>query len=418
MLLFTATSASTEGATTPQEGAQKGQGAQTSLPVLAQLADSGVTPYFLATADLFGVSDGQRSRGGAATLVKAGADLNLATLVGWQGASLRMGVFLIGGKAPGERESGGLGPLSNIQAAPTARLADVYLKQSFLEDRLTIKIGQMSVDDSFGFAGPAEVLVNPTFGWAAINGYNLPGGGPAYPAPAPGVEIAVKPAAGWTVQVGAYSGSPWHSGHWNRRGAALNFRHGSFVMAEVGHEHSIAGLPGAIKLGAWRSAPSSRDMRLLGWLEEHAVRRTGNAIYAVVEQTVWRGANDAEARVFGRIWRANASRSPSIDLYADGGISLKGVIAGRSDDVIGLGLAYARISRRGAVELAPDHHVALRGSSLIGEASWRLQLHDGVTAQPFVQYFVRPGGGMQDEHRPGRRLRDVAVFGLRAQAGF
>ncbi len=49
------------------------------------------------------------------------------------------------------------------------------------------------------------------------------------------------------------------------------------------------------------------------------------------------------------------------------------------------------------------------------EVSYQAVLGPGVTVQPDFQYVFRPsGGGANPREMDGRRIRNAAVFGLRA----
>ena len=53
-------------------------------------------------------------------------------------------------------------------------------------------------------------------------------------------------------------------------------------------------------------------------------------------------------------------------------------------------------------------------------AVYQYQIRDGWTAQPNLQYIIRPGGGATDPvgPQPGRALRNATVLGLRTTLKF
>ncbi|WP_192285138.1 carbohydrate porin, partial [Methylorubrum zatmanii] len=56
-----------------------------------------------------------------------------------------------------------------------------------------------------------------------------------------------------------------------------------------------------------------------------------------------------------------------------------------------------------------------RSSEALLEVSYQAILGPGVTVQPDFQYVFRPSGGIANPRDPyGRRIRNAAVFGLRA----
>lgn len=400
-----------------------------------RMTASGVTFNLDATADLAAnASGGLRHGKGFAGLVRLGAVFDLERIAGWNGGSLHVGAFLIGGHGLGDRLSGALGPMSNIQAQPSGRLADAYLQQKLLDGKLLVRIGQIAAEGEFASAATTATFINATFDWPALNGEVLPGGGPAYPVPTPGVHVSYNFADVWTVQAGVFNGNPMGRNGQNRHGVTFPLNTGALVIGEVERRHVVGdGLPGVVKFGAWYNSGRFADLRLsanglpLHHVDAavHARQHRGNyAVYGLVDQTLWR-ALDSESSLsaFARFVAAPASRRSHVDFYADTGLAMSGLLPGRPGDVAALGVAYARIShhvRRGDEELAyfRDAPDPAHSSEVLVEASYQAQAAPWLKLQPFVQLIVRPGGGEADPARPGRRIRDAVVIGLRSHAEF
>ena len=123
---------------------------------------------------------------------------------------------------------------------------------------------------------------------------------------------------------------------------------------------------------------------------------------------------------------ARAMGAPSdrnlIDFSADGGIVYKGPF-GRSDDQVGLALAYVRV---GSAARGFDADVIkftgvpgpIRSGETVLEATYRFQLTPWWQLQPDFQYVFNPGGGVPSLSTPTRRVGDAAVFGLRTAITF
>ena len=60
----------------------------------------------------------------------------------------------------------------------------------------------------------------------------------------------------------------------------------------------------------------------------------------------------------------------------------------------------------------------MRWAEIVIEATYRLQLTPWWQLQPNFQYVINPSAGILDPNRPGRRLGDAAVFGLRTTVTF
>jgi porin len=52
------------------------------------------------------------------------------------------------------------------------------------------------------------------------------------------------------------------------------------------------------------------------------------------------------------------------------------------------------------------------------EATYQAAVTPWLSAQPFFQYVIRPGGNAADPNKPGSRIENAAIFGFRAVTSF
>ena len=108
-----------------------------------------------------------------------------------------------------------------------------------------------------------------------------------------------------------------------------------------------------------------------------------------------------------------------IDLYADGGIGVSGLVAGRPLDRFGVALAYMRISGF-ARDLDRDAQFLagvpspVRSNEMLLEMIYEAHLKPGWLLAPYFQYVWRPSGGIPNPNDPSgiSRIGDAAVFGI------
>src|SRR5262249_28114802 len=114
-----------------------------------------------------------------------------------------------------------------------------------------------------------------------------------------------------------------------------------------------------------------------------------------------------------------------VDLYADVGFTFKGLISGRPDDTCGIALAYARISPQAADR--DRDQAAITGVPIpiedyeaTLEMTYQLQIVDGWSLQPDVQYIVHPGGNVVSPLDAGSTspIDDALVLGVRTMLRF
>lgn len=193
------------------------------------------------------------------------------------------------------------------------------------------------------------------------------------------------------------------------------------------HDKDATGLAGTVKLGGWYHFGTFADQRIgtdgLSLADSasngEARRHRGNGgIYAVVDQMLYRATGGRDLTAFTRL-SVNPFDRNQIGFYIDGGLTLKGPIPGRPDDIVGVAFSYARISPR-ARDFDRDARLfggtgPIRSSEAVIEVTHQAQILAGWTLQPDLQYVVRPGGGIADPRDPaGGAIRNAVVVGLRS----
>ncbi len=112
-----------------------------------------------------------------------------------------------------------------------------------------------------------------------------------------------------------------------------------------------------------------------------------------------------------------------ISYYVDGGAGFKGPLSGRPDDVLTVGVAYAKISRDAA---ALDRDTLtrngppfpIRNEEVVFELSYQAQIAPWWTVQPDLQYIVRPGGNAPDPDNANATVGNALVAGIRSTIKF
>ena len=301
--------------------------------------------------------------------------------------------------------------------------------------------GELAADEFFT-SDTAGGLINGTFGWAGILAANMTSGGPAYPLATPGARVAVKPTDQLTLQAAVFSGDPAGRNCYevpqkcNPYGTKFSFTGGSLWMGELQYalnqDKKATGLASAYKLGVWYATtgfPSKRyGTDATGAVVSLGVDDTADPIqlradwglYGVADQMIWRGPASSVS-LFARGGFSPTQRN-LISYYVDGGIGFKGPIAGRPDDTLTFGVAYAKISPEvtGVDQDALAFNgppYAVRRSETVYELSYIVQIAPWWSIQPDLQYIVRPNGG-QNAEDPTLTVSHAFVAGVRSTIKF
>jgi len=387
-------------------------------------------------------------------LTQAILQVNSQRAFGYYGGTFNASALQIHGINLSARNLDTLQTASGIESDRATRLWELWYDQKLLpEDRLDIRLGQQSLDQEWMVSTGALAFVNTMFGWPMVPSADMPGGGPAYPLSAPGVRVRYRLKPGVNLQLGAFSGSPFRMSNAQAQTLGIDpqvadpsgtsfplYRHGALLMAEL--QYSAPALGGMVVPGA--AQPLARTYRLGVWYdsEQFADQRYGAdglplaapasdgvprfhrgnlGIYAVADQMLWRSTVDpnrslsAFTRVMGTPF---ADRNP-ISFSANLGLTLKDPFPYRTDDTLGIGMGFARVSP--ALTEADGDALALTGtytprrtSETFIEATYQRQVTPWLQLQPDAQYVFNPGGIADPNATTNRRVGNELVLGLRA----
>jgi porin len=346
---------------------------------------------------------------------------------------------------------------SGIEADRATRLWELWYQQKFLEeDRLDIKLGQISADQEFIVSTNALYFVNTMFGWPALPSYDLPGGGPAYPLSAPAVRFRYRPINAVNLLVGVFDGSPVNDNtgdpqQRNASGTSFPLHGGVLVFTELQYAYPSIGsmvYPG-------ESAPLARTWRLGAWYDSErfaderfdasgvpladpassgvpASHHGDFSVYAVADQMLWRNATDPNNTLNGfmRVMGAPQADRNLINVSLNAGLVYHEPFRNRADDTFGIGLGYVHVSSVvsayerdlsvAASYAAPTQSsfFPIQSSETYIEATYQWQLRPWLQIQPDLQYVFNPGGGVANPNQPNARVGDEFVLGVRTNILF
>lgn len=367
-------------------------------------------------------------------------DTDLSKLVGLNGATTHFTIYQIhnSGSNPAQNV-GSIADPSNIDALSTTRLFTLWYEQSFA-DRFSLRVGQLAADDEFITSPTAAGLINGTFGWAGILASDMFNGGPAYPLATPGARLKVNATDNVTVLAAAFAGNPAGKStctvtaqECNENGLNFGLTGGALYIGEVQYAvnqgKDATGLPAIYKLGGWYATTDFADQRfgvnaagatvpLSDPTMTGPLNHNGNwGIYGVADQTVLR-RGDTALSLFVRGGLSPSDRN-LLSYYIDGGAGIKGLFAGRPDDTLTFGVAYAKVSKDAAAADIDAGNAVVRDHEVVFEVSYAAQIAPWWILQPDLQYIVHPGGNVADPNDPnGGAVKNALVAGLRSTIKF
>jgi porin len=407
-----------------------------------KLEDKGLEIFGGYTAEVWGNTTGGIKDGTVYTgLLDFGANLDLEKAIGWQGASVSTTWLWLSGRDASEDLVGNFLTISNIAGFNTLRVMELWFQQNLLDDKISLRLGQLTADSEFVISDYAGTFINGTFGWPAFMYMNLPAGGPGYPMGTLGARLAVTPVDWFTFQSAVFQGNVYDQ-NVNRHGFRwrLDGENGFLFLNEAqarwNHRDEETGLPGQAKAGMWiqtgqlaDTLAASTNSGNYGWhfiLDQMIYREpsaelpppTGKSKdgKSVVDskggksfkEPVKMEKSDQGLGFFGRIAFTKEDRN-FLNFYFDTGLTYKGLIPTRDNDTIGIAFAYAQLGNTAQNSLIDEGSVGV-GAEMVLEATYQAQITPWLIIQPDIQYIINPGG-TQD-------LGNAFVIGGRAAITF
>lgn len=248
--------------------------------------------------------------------------------------------------------------ISNIDCPDRTQLAEVWLRQDFLNRKWWLKVGKMDANVDFAALELAAELLHSSFGVPP----NIPL--PTFPDPGVGATVAFEPSKIWRFELGVYEGSPDGERVLPNR---ETFGHGWVGLAEATvHTAPLfgRGVGGSIHLGGWVKEPGDKDL---------ASRTAGG--WLMFEEPFWT-QDDRFAAVFGQFSLRRGDHGV-FGTYVGGGVLSQGLLASRPHDVLSLAFAIAQL---------------FRGAETAIELQYKVSLTTAINLAADVQYIDNPGG--------------------------
>jgi porin len=368
-----------------------------------RLADEGITFNVQYAAEVWGNVTGGESTGTVYTgLMSLQGNVDLQKLVGWQGASVSTRWYWLSGQDISATNLGNnIFTVSNIAGFPTFRMNELWFQQNFMNDRISIRLGQLAADSQFGVSTYETVFLNGTFAWSPDLYTNIQNGGPAYPMGVPGVQLALTPLNWLTCQGAVFQGNVFAQ-NVNRHGFRWDLSHsnGYFSIHELifrtNQRAGANGLPGEFKLGGWfDTAPDPDASNTQPW---------NYGLYFIADQMLYRVPQPAPVSVIANSAKQTAAPSLTdkglgifayiglapqnsgvINFYVDGGLNYKDLIPTRDNDVLGVGFAYGHLHNNPQDNDGSSNP----GYEMVFEATYQIVLTPWLSFQPDVQYVFQ-----------------------------
>lgn len=307
----------------------------------------------------------------------------------WRGGTFFFYAIENHGGSLTEKHVGDIQTLSNIDAVPFTQTYEYWYEQRLLEDKLRIKFGKQDANADFCALDFGGNFIQSSFGFIPTIPLIT------FPDPSLGLVAFVEPTNWLSLGAGIYDGNPNPDA--DGVTTAFDGQGGTFSILELALKPKLAGRPGTYRFGAWKHTDDVEEITADANPE---TLDYNYGFYLAFDQLLYQenpGEEDEQGLgMFLQYGWAPNDRS-EIARYYGGGVVYTGLFPGRDEDVLGLGVAHARLSNRlGKID-------GLRSETAI-ELFYKAQLTPWFTIQPDVQYIIDPGGAGKDAVAAGFRF--------------
>ena len=274
-----------------------------------------------------------------------------------------------------------------------SQFSEYWYQQDVGEGLVSFKVGKIDATGDFDANAFANDECCQFLNGALVNNPVIP-----FPDYALGGSVFVRPGGGFYVGAGAYDANAegWTSG----RRTALEGDSDWFVIAEAGIEVGIptggeTTLPGTYRVGAWHDPLRYEDLRTG---EE---RKGQSGAYVSVDQMVYKeSANPDDTQGLGLFARYGYAPDhySEVEHFCSCGLCYQGLVAGRDDDVLGIGFARGRVG-------SPTRDAVRHAAESVVECFYNIAVGGGAALTLDVQYIHHPGADAASAFVPGLRLQ-------------
>jgi porin len=377
-------------------------------------------------------------------LLDVSLNLDLEKLAKLPDATFYIDGYWISGRGLSRNAVGNLLAVSSIEALASTRLHDMWFQQEFLDHQVSLRVGQIALDDEFYISQYSAGFVNSSFGCPDILSTDLPSGGPCYPFAVPGARLRVAPTSNLTLSAAVFNGNPAPPGPGDpqlRNSSSTNFLigEGGFLpIAELAYsfdEQPISStLLSDVKLGAWYHTAEFPDLRrdssglsLANPASNGipAMHGSNFGAYLVVDKMLWRRPDTATQGLaaFLRVGYAPPDRN-LLSLEIDAGLTFKGLFPNRELDVLGAGVVYGRLGYARSLDrdqiLFTGIERPIRDYESALEITYEARIASWWLLQPDLQLVFHPGGFISAPLPApvGRPIPNALVIGVRSGITF
>lgn len=373
----------------------------------SSLYDRGIMVELTHKSDALANASGGVARGGVVLMnSEAAVGVDMARLVGWDGASAFIQYHVQHGNQSINNYVGSFAGIDNIETGiSTGQFFQAWLQQNSADDSFSLLAGLYAIDSEFYVTDTSGLFLQPPYGMSAemaqAAGNNAP---PVFPVGALGLRLKYA-GGGYYAQAAITDGVPGNPNNSHGTQIRLDKGDGTLAVAEFGFAPEVQeGRYNKMAFGLWRYTARAND-RVDVDIFGNPVPRVNQGAYALAERTLMSEQEGASQGLSGFVRFGVVNQDVhQADWSGSLGLSYQGLFGGRDDDVAGIAVTTSHASAK--YQLAN----AAESSETVVELTYRAQLQPWLALQPSLQRIFNPN--ME------AALSDAWVAGVRLEVMF
>jgi porin len=292
--------------------------------------------------------------------------------------------------------------ISDTDRPQFTAVAEYWYEQLIADDTIRLKFGKQDANADFAYSDVAGDFIHSSFGLAPT----IPL--PTFPSQSLGVASFWSATDNLVISGGIYDGTPPDGPQGVRWGFDTAGHNGAVFLTQcelTGHTGPNQQLPWTIRLGGWHhngddlwsdfaAVPNLKDGNSGGWL-------IGDRM--LLKESY--GAEDTQGLAAFAMYSWTQEDRNLFDSSIATGLVYNGLVPGRDDDLVGVGVAVANLSDD-LRESELRNGTLLQTREIATEVFYKCRLTPALTLQPEMQYITNPGA----------QYSDAVLWGIRFEA--
>jgi porin len=331
--------------------------------------------------------------------------LDANKLLGWKHTEFCLYFLGNAGESP-TKYIGDIQAVSSIDAFPTWKLYEAWYQGSFFNNKLSLKFGLYDLNSEFDVMDSCSIFHNGAFGMGVDISQSGLNGPSIFPVTSLGLRakyiFQCNDSKNYYSQLAILDGVPGNLDNPAGTHIILKSSDGLLLVNETGYV-STNKYYKKFAIGIWYYTANTSEILP----NSNTKYRKNKGAYLLAEHQIFQEKNTESQGLIAFLRIGTADKYVNqLDFYMRFGLNYTGIIPGRDNDQLAIGLTYAHNSKN----YIKVNKYNLTYAETVIEIVYRFQITPWFAIKPDLQYVINPGTSKQ--------IKNALVFGFRTEMIF